>query len=167
MAEALWYSLSPEETCARLNADCESGLTSAEAEARLARHGANAVSQRRRATIWQLLLEQFKDIIIIVLLAATAISAAMGEAADAIAIIIIVIMNACFGVVQEYRAEKSIEALRNLTAPVARVRRDGVASIIPATDVVPGDVLILSEGDRVPADARLFETTGLRPTSRC
>lgn len=161
MADPLWYALPADDVCARLGSDRERGLTSAEARARLLRHGPNAVAERRRTTVWELLLEQFKDLIIIVLLGATLVSAAMGEVADAIAIVIIVIMNACFGVIQEYRAERSIAALKSLAAPVARVRRDGATRAIPAAELVPGDIIVLTEGDRVPADARLLEATAL------
>lgn len=161
MADPLWYALDVDDACSRLGSDREAGLMSADAAARLGRHGPNAVAERHRTTIWELLIEQFKDLIIIVLLGATVISALMGEAADALAIVVIVVMNACFGVAQEYRAERSIEALKNLTAPVARVRRDGATRVIPAAEVVPGDIVVLADGDRIPADARVLEAVSL------
>ncbi|MGE5561041.1 MAG: calcium-translocating P-type ATPase, SERCA-type [Chloroflexota bacterium] len=161
MTDPLWYALSADEACAALQSDREAGLTLAEAQARLQRHGPNAVAERRRTTVWELLLEQFKDLIIIVLMGATVVSALMGEVADAAAIVVIVVMNAGFGVIQEYRAERSIAALKSLTAPVARVRREGATRVIPAAELVPGDIVVLAEGDRIPADTRLLETISL------
>ncbi|HMK56432.1 MAG TPA: cation-translocating P-type ATPase [Dissulfurispiraceae bacterium] len=137
------------------------GLTAAEAGRRLGVHGSNVITEKRRKPPFLMLLDQFNDFMIIVLLSAAVISWFIGEAADTITIIVIVIMNAAIGFVQEYRAEKAIAVLRRMTAPSARVRRDGLESEIPAAMLVPGDIILLVAGDIVPADCRLIETAVL------
>lgn len=149
------------EVLEALAADPQAGLSDPEARQRLAELGPNQLAAAERAPWWRMLLAQFQDFMVLVLLAATAISYALGEIADAITIVVIVAINAILGFVQEYRAERSLEALRQLTAPTARVRREGEELTVPARDLVPGDLLLLEAGDRIPADARLLEAASL------
>jgi Ca2+-transporting ATPase len=152
-----------------------SGLTSSEAEARLREYGYNELAERKRVTPLEIFLHQFKDVFVLMLLVAIVISLAIGyykgsagnggafdEYVDAITIGAIVVLNAVVGFIQEYRSEKAVEAMKRLSAPRARVLRDGHSLVIPAREVVPGDVIDLEAGDRVPADARLAEVVDLR-----
>ncbi|MEM2896892.1 MAG: cation-transporting P-type ATPase [Candidatus Bathyarchaeia archaeon] len=150
------------------------GLSSQEALERLKRYGYNEIKKIKRRTAFHMFLDEFKDIFILLLIAATVFSAVIGywemihggefmEAyADTITIGAIVVLCAVTGFAQEYRAEKAIEALKKLAAPKARVMRDGKEVIVPANEVVPGDILVLEEGDHVPADARLIEVVELK-----
>ncbi len=159
---ALWHTLRPEETILQLRTDREQGLESQEAMRRLQEVGPNLL-QEAESTSWVILLfNQFRDFMVLVLLAATIISLLLGEMGDGITIVAIVIMNAVLGFLQEYRAEKSVETLRALTAPEARVVRDGIIQPMLAQDLVPGDLIELEPGDRIPADARLMTVTGLQ-----
>src|SRR5262245_5733332 len=133
------------------------GLTAGEARRGLATVGANEIRHAPRSSRARMLLRQLASPLVWLLLVAAAISAALGEVVDAIAIAFIVIVNALVGFFQEHRAENALEALRTLTAPRARVRRDGRQLVIAAADVVPGDLLLLEAGDVVAADARLIE----------
>ncbi len=137
------------------------GLSTAEATARLRENGPNEIARQKAASPWLLLLGQFKSPVIWLLLAACAISAVLREVVDAIAIGAIVVINALVGFFQEYRAERSVLALRAMTAPRARVLRDGRATTIPAIEIVPDDMLLLDAGDVVAADARLVEANAL------
>ncbi len=139
-----------------------SGLTTAQARQRLSEAGPNELQATRRVSPWALLAAQVKNVLIVILLAATALSALLGHGVEAIAITVIVLFAVLFGFFQEYRAERAIEALRTLAAPTASVLRDGRESEIAARDLVPGDVLILRAGDRVAGDARLFEAANLQ-----
>jgi len=152
------------------------GLSSQEAQERLKKYGYNELKEKKQTTALQMFLGEFKDVFIILLLVATIFSVIIGyyellrgtaesflEAyTDAITIGIIVVLVAITGFIQEYRAEKAIEALKKLAAPKARVMRDGKEMIIPAREVVPGDLLLLEAGDTVPADARLIEAVELK-----
>ena len=138
-----------------------SGLSSAEARQRLAEFGPNLLAHEDGPSQWQRLLGQFKSPVVLLLLVACVISALLGELADAIAIGAIVALNAVVGFVQEYRAERAMQALRAMTAPRARVVRDGQTTTVAATEVVPGDLLLLDAGDIVAADARLEEANRL------
>ncbi len=134
------------------------GLTTAEAGQRLEQVGRNEIQRGKGPSPLKMLLAQFASPLIWLLLAATVISATLGEIADAIAIGVIVVLNALVGFFQEYRAERALLALRSLTAPRARVLRDGRQGVVPAAEIVPGDLLLLEAGDIVAADARLTET---------
>ncbi|MFB0514058.1 MAG: cation-translocating P-type ATPase, partial [Candidatus Bathyarchaeia archaeon] len=138
------------------------GLSSEEAERRLREFGYNELVERERVTPLEIFLNQFKDVFVIMLLIATAISFLIGQIVDASTIAVIVILNSVVGFVQEYRSEKAMEAMKKLTAPKARVLRDGEERIIPAREVVPGDITMLEEGDRIPADGRLMEVVELK-----
>ena len=156
-----WHALSAEQVFAQLNAD-PAGLTSAEAARRLAEYGPNELRAADRVSPWAVLLSQFKNVLIIILLVATALSAVLGHGVEAIAIAVIVLLAVLLGFVQEYRAERAIEALRRMAALTATVLRDGEEMEIPARDLAPGDVILLRAGDVVPADARLVEAVNLQ-----
>jgi Ca2+-transporting ATPase len=153
--------MDPEKVLEALKTSRE-GLSSEEAERRLREFGYNELVERERVTLLEIFLNQFRDIFVIMLLIATAISFLIGEIIDASTIAVIVVLNAVVGFVQEYRSEKAMEAMKKLTAPKARVMRDGKEVIIPAREVVPGDIAILEEGDRIPADGRLLEVVELK-----
>lgn len=153
-----WYSLADFEVLEEFQVNPEKGLDSKEAKRRLELVGFNQLQEQKRTSPLKLFINQFKDFMVIVLLVATIISAFLGEYADAITIMIIVIINAILGFVQEYRAEKSMEALKKLIAPEALVKRNGVIINVPARELVPGDLVLLETGDIVPADLRLLET---------
>jgi len=156
-----WYQLTSEEAVKRLQSDPQRGLDDKEAGERLKRFGPNELARAPGASLWKMFLNQFKDFMVIVLLVATAISGLLGEWADSITIMIIVIINACLGLIQEYRAERSMEALRQLTAPEAKVLRNGGEYKIPSAELVPGDIVFLEAGDRVPGDLRIIEEFNL------
>ena len=151
-----WYSKEVNEVLADLKADPK-GLNREEAERRVTQFGYNELKERKRVTPLQIFLGQFKDIFVIMLLAATAISFIVGEIVDAATIAVIVILNSVVGFVQEYRSERAMDAMKKLTAPKARVLRDGSETVIAAREIVPGEIVLLEAGDRVPADGRLLE----------
>ncbi len=160
MASA-WYSKKTKEVLSELQAD-QNGLSREEAERRLKEFGYNELKEKKKVTPLKIFLRQFKDIFVIMLLIATAISFLIGDPVDAIIIAVIVILNSVLGFVMEYRSEKAMEAMRKLTAPKARVMREGSEQVIAAREIVPGDIVILEAGDRVPADARLIEVVDLK-----
>lgn len=137
------------------------GLSSQEAQSRLSRNGENRLAQKKRPSAVKIFAGQFHDIMVIILMIATVISVALGEYADAIPILLIVIINAFLGFFQEYRCEKTLEKLESMTAPSARCYRDGVLVKIPATQVVTGDVLALEAGDKVPCDGYIMSAKAL------
>ncbi|EAT59306.1 cation-translocating P-type ATPase [Chlorobium ferrooxidans] len=161
MIVMVWHSLSAEETQQKLASTSE-GLSSIEAVSRLGIYGPNRIEAERRAGAWKLLLDQFRNVLIITLLIATLLSAFLGHTLEAVAIAVIVLFAVLLGFIQEFKAEKAIEALRQMAAPLARVRRDGKEVTVNAVDLVPGDLLMLAAGDRVPADARLLQALNLR-----
>lgn len=156
-----WHTLTPDEAFSRLNANPK-GLTGAESSKRLAEVGSNEIQAAKRISAWKILLEQFKNILILILLGATAISLFLGHGIESIVIAVIVLFAVLLGFIQEYRAEHAIEALRQMAAPTATVLRDGEEVKVPARDLVPGDVVILRAGDRIPADARLLEAVNMQ-----
>jgi Ca2+-transporting ATPase len=156
-----WHTLSVGEAAARLRVSTE-GLTAGEALRRLAEYGPNELQAAERISPWALLAAQLKNVLIVILLVATALSAFLGHAVEAIAITVIVLFAVLLGFVQEYRAERAIEALKQMAAPGATVLRDGREAKVPAREVVPGDVLLLATGDRIAADARLIEAINLQ-----
>lgn len=168
-----WHAVSVEEVLKELGVSRE-GLSSQEASERLKKYGPNEIKEVKRRTVLQMFLDEFKDVFILLLIAATIFSAIIGyyemsqggefmeSFADVITISAIVVLCAVTGFVQEYRAEKAVEALKKLAAPKARVIRDGKEIIIPASEVVPGDILALEAGDHVPADARIIEAVELK-----
>ena len=158
---ALWHTLPTETVFQRLRSR-PAGLEQSERVQRQVEYGPNELQAAARVSPWALLLEQFRNVLIIILLVATALSAFLGHGVEAIVIAIIVLFAVLLGFVQEYRAERAIEALREMAAPTATVLRDGEEIEIPARDLVPGDVIVLRAGDRVPADARLIEAVNLQ-----
>jgi Ca2+-transporting ATPase len=140
----------------------EKGLSKEEAERRLEKFGPNVLVERKRVTPFQIFLNQFKDIFVIMLLIAVVIELGIREIVDASTIGAIVVLNAVVGFVQEYRSEKAMEAMKKMTAPKARVLRDGKEMLIPAKEVVPGEIVLLEAGDRIPADGRLLEVVDLK-----
>ncbi len=160
-AATRWHALSIEEVMETV-ATPPSGLTSAEAASRVARYGPNELREVKRISPWMLLLDQFRNVLIIILLAASTVSAFLGHGIEAAAIGVIVLFAALLGFIQEFRAEQAIEALRRMAAPTATVLRDGSQSDIPARELVPGDIIIVGAGDRIAADARLMESASLQ-----
>ncbi|MBQ8852478.1 MAG: HAD-IC family P-type ATPase, partial [Oscillibacter sp.] len=163
------HHLSAEEALRALESDAARGLTEAQVLERRERHGENRLRQKKKKSILGRFLEQFKDAMILILLAAAAVSFAVacaegdaGEFFEPLLILLIVVLNAVMGVMQESKAEKALEALKSLSAPHARVLREGEERIIEASELVPGDILRLEAGDFVPADARLLVSASLK-----
>ena len=157
-----WHARSVEETFREVNTDPQHGLTTEEARLRLAQFGSNELAERPRPTFWKMLLDQFNNFLILILIAAALLSLVLGEIEETIAIIAIVLLNAILGVVQERRAEEALAALKKMAAPDAHVLRDGHRVTVPARELVPGDIVFLEAGNYVPADLRLIETVNLR-----
>jgi Ca2+-transporting ATPase len=160
-ANKAWYAQTPDAALAALETSPQ-GLTSAQAWERLARHGPNALPEGSRRSPLRMLVDQFADFMIVVLIAAAVISGIVGEPSDTVAIVVIVVLNAVIGFVQEWRAERAMAALRRMAAPSARVRRDGAVATLPAAELVPGDIVLLEAGNVVPADLRIIEAAQLR-----
>jgi Ca2+-transporting ATPase len=156
------HGLEVDEVAARLGTDLSSGLSRSEAARRLVEHGPNELRAAARVAPWRLLLEQFRNVLILILIVAVGLSLALGHATEAIVIAVIVVLAAVLGFVQEYRAERAIEALRRMAAPSAIAVRDGVELDIPARELVPGDLVVLHAGDRASADGRLIEAVNLQ-----
>ncbi len=159
-----WHAKVPADIARELGTDLVRGLDPAEAAGRLARDGRNELERGEAASPWSSFVGQFKSLVIWVLIGAAVISGLLGEAVDAGAILAIVVLNALIGFAQEYRAERAVAALARLAAPRARVLRGGHAAVVPAAEIVRGDVLVLDAGDLVGADARLFDASALRTT---
>ena len=158
----LWHSNELDAVLKHLEADPSRGLARDEAARRLALHGANELAKEKRASPIALFFGQFKNTLIVILLVATVLSALLGEIADAAIIFVIVMFCAVLGFVQEFRAERALDALKRMLAPTITVLRDGVAVRIPSRELVPGDIMLLEAGDRIPADARLVEIHSLK-----
>jgi P-type Ca2+ transporter type 2C len=156
-----WYSQSIDRVMSSLQVT-PAGLGAREARERLTRYGPNELVAKKGRSALRMFLDEFRDVFILLLVSASALSAILGETADATVIGAIVILVALTGFIQEYRAEKAIEAMRKLTAPKAHVVREGKDVVLPAREIVPGDVLVLESGDLVAADARLLEAVELK-----
>ena len=152
-----WHRLGINDIEQRLGADAAQGLTLDEAQRRLLSHGPNELIEEQHRSSWYLLIEQFRDFLTIVLIAAAVISGIIGDIVDTIAILVIVVLNASVGAAQSYRAERAIAALKRLAAPSATVLRNGHPATVPARRLVPGDVVLLEAGNIVSADVRLYE----------
>jgi Ca2+-transporting ATPase len=164
-----FYNESKEQVINALETDSARGLSAAEASKRLEKYGENRLREKKKKTMLGRFFEQFKDVMIIILLAAAAVSFIIAcvennpkEFFEPLLILLIVILNAIMGVLQESKAEKALDALNNMSAPHARVLRDGVESIIEASGLVPGDIIRLEAGDFIPADARLIKSVSLK-----
>lgn len=140
---------------------CAKGLTSSEASEKQKLYGKNTLAEEKKTRPMKIFLNQFRDVMVLILLAATAVSFFLGEYYDAVTIIIIVLVNAILGFIQEFKTEKTLIALKNMTAPSAKVYRDGALTEIPASELVPEDIIILETGDKVPADAAVLSAKGL------
>ena len=156
-----FHLLSANDTLAQMQSG-PTGITPAEAAIRLEQYGPNELEQKKKKPAWVLFLHQFKDFMILVLIAAALVSGLVGEPVDSLIILVIVILNAILGFVQEYRAEKAMEALKKMAVLQAQVLRNGQAVTLPSSELVPGDVVLLEAGKAVPADLRLLEAYSLR-----
>ncbi len=156
-----YYLKSIEEVIEQLQSSLQ-GLSTDEAMKRLVTYGPNKLKEIKKRTLFMMFLDQFKDFMILVLIAAAIVSGLIGEVVDTIAIVVIVILNAIIGFVQEYRAEKAMKALKKMAAPTAVALRDTKPVNIPASELVPGDVVLLEAGRIVPADMRFIETAHLK-----
>lgn len=157
-----WHAMDAAEVSAVLATDPAHGLASDEAARRLARVGPNLLQEGRQRGPWRILLDQFADFMILVLLAAAVLSGIIGDVADTLAIVAILVLNAVIGFTQEYRAAKAMAALRRIAAPMATVMRDGQHAVMPARELVPGDIVLLEAGNMVPADLRLIDVVRMR-----
>lgn len=163
MREHIWHAKKVREVLDHWGVDPQQGLDSETARTRLAEWGPNLLQAKAKASPLEQFVRQFTDFIVLVLIGAALLSGPLlGEWTDAIAILAIVFLNATLGFIQEYRAERALEALKELTAPMATVLRQGETTTIPAKEVVPGDIILLETGSLVPADARLIEAHNLR-----
>jgi len=160
MAE--WYTLPTQSVLVELQSDDQKGLTATEVKNRLSKYGPNELQDRGVKSPFAILLEQLSETLVVILIIAAVVSALLGEFIDAIAIGVIVVLNAILGVTQEYRAEKAMAALKKMSVAAVKVIRDGMVREVAATQLVPGDCLILEAGNIVPADCRLIETSLLR-----
>lgn len=156
-----WHRLSIEETFELLDTNPQ-GLSISDAEEKLLQYGPNELQEGKKKGVAGMLLGQFKDVMILILLAAAIISGIIGDLTDTIVILVIVVLNAVIGFFQEYRAEKAMQALKQMAVTQARVLRDGKTNWLPATALVPGDVVILEAGNAVPADIRIVESVNLK-----
>lgn len=156
-----WHEIGPEEVLQSINTSRENGLTEKDVQKRVKHHGFNELKEAEKPSAFLLFLEQFKDFMVLVLLAATLISGLLGEYIDAIAIIAIVLINGILGFFQERRAEKSLEALKEMSAPQVQALREGEWTRIQSKDLVPGDIVKFTSGDRIGADLRLIEAKSL------
>ena len=157
-----WHVLSCSEVATHLAVDPDAGLTTEEAARRIVQYGLNEIRERPPHPLWRMFLDQFTDFMILVLIGAAIISGIVGEPPDAIAIVVIVLLNGVIGFVQEYQAERAVAALKLLAASTALVRRGGHVTEISALQLVPGDVVLLEAGNTMPADLRLIETIQLK-----
>lgn len=163
MENKKWYLLSVEQTEKELNSNIEKGLTSEEVQKKYETYGKNEIVSKNKKPVWKMIVEQFADFMIIVLIIAAIVSGVVShEYTDSIIILLIVILNAIIGVVQELRAQKSLDSLKQLSAPHCKVLRNGDVVNIESRDLVPGDVVILETGDSIPADLRLVEAVNLK-----
>ena len=155
-----WHSMSVEKVVEALNTDPNYGLKREEALNRIKTYGLNEIKGKKKSPV-EMFLRQFTNFLVIILIIATIISAILGEIVDSLAIFVIVLVMGVFGFIQEFRAEKTIELLKKLASPRCRVLRDGIEVEVEASQIVPGDIVLLREGDRVPADIRLIDTVDL------
>lgn len=159
MEQKKWHQMGADELKSELNVEPQLGLTKDEAADRQKKTGANELSEGKGISPITLFLNQFKDFMVLVLVGATLVSGLLGEYLDAITIIAIILLNGILGFVQEFKAERSLSALKKLSAPTSKVLRDGKVEQIPAKNLVPGDIILLESGDRVPADIRFIMTS--------
>ncbi len=157
-----WHSMEVDQVLSELKTNLHQGLSEAEVQNRLKQFGYNELKREERASALVLFFNQFKNPLILILLIAIGLSALVGEAVDAAIIAAIVVFCAVLGFIQEYRADRALEALKKMLTPAITVMRDGMEKEVPTKEIVPGDLLLLEAGDRIPADARLLESHSLR-----
>ena len=162
-----WFNKDVEEVSKTLNTDLEKGLSEEETKKRQKENGYNELQEKKKKSLFVKFLEQFKDFMIIILIIAAIISGVVGQMqgegfTDSIIILIVVILNAVIGVIQENKAEKSLEALKKMSSYSAKVMRDGKVTVIPSRELVPGDIVVLDTGDYVPADIRIIDAVNLK-----
>jgi len=157
-----WYTRTVKDVTHYFNVDSSKGLSSKEVKARLEKFGPNQLKESKGRTVWDMFFDQFKEVLVLILLISVIISIFLGEAGDAIVIAVILVLNATLGVVQEFKAEKSLAALKKMTVPDALVMRNGKPTKIKSNQLVPGDIVLLEAGDRIPADLRLFKVTDIK-----
>src|SRR5512136_3450310 len=162
MKDTQWHALDVHEALEALESDASRGLTDGEVARRVAEYGPNEIRKEDRVSPWTIFLGQFKNVLIIILLVATVLSAVVGEVFDAALIFVIVLFCALLGFVQEYRAERALEALKKMLSPTVRLIRNGREQDILSKDIVPGDILLLEAGFKIPADGRLIENASLK-----
>jgi Ca2+-transporting ATPase len=156
-----WHALDPKVVAPLLNVDPQVGLTTAQVSDRQRQYGRNTLQRIRPRSAWRVLIDQFANVVIALLAVAAAITWATGDGAEAIAILIVLVLNAAVGFATEWQAGRALDALRRQTRTLTRVRRDGFDSTVSAEELVPGDIVILNAGDHVPADARVLEAVRL------
>ncbi|MDF2572643.1 MAG: Calcium-transporting ATPase 1, partial [Sporomusa sp.] len=157
-----WHQLTSVEVTSLLQSDAATGLSTAAAADRIAVHGYNELQEKPREPLWQKFINQFKDFLVLILIAASLISVLVGEIADSIVIIAIVLLNAFLGVFQEAKAEKALAALKEMSAPTTKVLRDSEITVLPSKELVPGDIVLLEAGDYIPGDLRILESFNLK-----
>ncbi len=157
-----FFDLSAQETAKELHTDAASGLTQEEAARRLSQYGENRLEGGKEKTILQMILEQLKDFLVIILMVAAVISIILGESLEGIIILAIVVLNTILGVYQENKASNALKALKEMASPHAKILRGGTITEVPSSEVVPGDIAILEAGDYIPADLRLVESVNLK-----
>ncbi|WP_338849312.1 calcium-transporting P-type ATPase, PMR1-type [Clostridium perfringens] len=158
----MWYKKSKNEILQELDVDEKNGLSSTEALRRLEKYGKNKLETKKKKTLFKQFLSQLKDVMIYILIIAAIISAFLGEISDALIILLVIIINAVIGVIQESKAEKVLDALKELSTPKALVKRDGSLKEILSEDIVPGDIVIIDAGRYIPGDLRLIDTANLK-----
>lgn len=164
----IWHNMETSAVIEQLGSDAANGLSDAQVAEKRAQFGENKLREKKRKSMLRRFLDQFRDTMILILLAAAAVSLVVtivektGEFFEPALILVIVVLNAIMGVMQESKAEKALDALQGLSAPHARVIRNGTEQIIAASELVPGDIIRLEAGDFVPADARLIRSVGLK-----
>lgn len=161
-AASLWHTRSIEDVVQQFQSNPTVGLTQADAERRLADHGPNALTQAEGRSLASIVIAQFRSLIVVLLAAATAIAFVAGDTIEGIAILCVIVINATIGFLTEWKAEQALSALQKQAVPLAQVIRDGAERELPAADLVPGDVVVLAAGARVPADGRLIDSVQLR-----
>jgi Ca2+-transporting ATPase len=157
-----WHSIEPVQVLKELNTDIHRGLAEEEVKTRLEKYGYNELKKEEKISPFTLFINQFKNILIIILIVAIVLSALVGEVVDAVIIAVIVVFCAVLGFIQEYRAERALEALKKMLSPTITALRGGKEEEVPSKELVPGDILLLEAGDKIPADARLVENHSLR-----
>jgi P-type Ca2+ transporter type 2C len=161
-SDTVWHTLSYPDVSQRLGVDPYTGLNAGEARRRLQQHGQNTIPEHRQRSLARIFVDQFTDFMILVLIGAAIVSGILGERLDALAIVIIVVLNGIIGFVQEYRADRAMQAIKKLATPTTRVLREQQVASLSTLDVVPGDIVLLEAGDLIPADLRLIEAVQLK-----